>query len=332
MSNPIAIGPLLTQGLRNEFATSYEPSYRGVEEMLKDIIWFDATSDKISELYGQYDSPIYPVRWDPGNAIGSKSILSRQYRIQNRDFGRRVYLPRNYEDDQTGQAMNIARGLGRNWARLPEKIFSQYIQGQTNNDLLPAVPNSADGNGLYISSTRYGSSDGNVVAQSGSATVQQIITDIYSVLRRFAEFQDTESEPYFDDSDIRRGMTIFYGTSLTLVFEQALNQMVIQSKIAGTSTTDVSTSAGASNVLLASGRAVTPVSTQRITTSSYYCFLKGLPVEKRPIVRQVRKGQSESVGNWETSDHTRDMGEEYVQFRSREGWGSMLAIGTIRVS
>lgn len=332
MGNPVAIGPLLTQGIKNEFATSYEPSYQGVEAMLRDVIWFDATSDKVSELYGQFDSPIYPVRWDPGDVIGSKSILSRQYRVQNRDFGRRVYLPRNWDDDQTGAVMNVARGLGRRWSTLPERIFYQYITAGTDNDLLPAVPTSADGNALYLTTTRYGSSSGNVVSQTGSTTVQQIITDIFSVIRRFTEFQDTESQPYWDDSDIRRGIRIFHGSSLTLVMEQAAKQMVVHSTIAGSSTTDVQTGAGVSNMVLASGRSISFVNSQRITSSSYYTFLLGVPVEKRALVRQIRKGEVEHVGNYETSDHTRDTGEPYIQYDSREGWGSMLALSTIRVS
>lgn len=331
MAAPLAIGALLTQGIRNEFALSYEPSYKGVEAQLKDVIWFDATSDKISELYGVWESPTYPVLWPPGEVIGSKNILSRQFRVQNRDFGRRVYLPRNWEDDQTGQAFNIARGLGRNWGRLPELIFYQYIQASTNNDLLPAVPNSLDGNALYISSTRYGSSSGNIVTQTGSSTAQQIITDLFSSFQRLMDFQDTESQPYWDPADLARGVTVTYGTTLLLVMQLALKNSAIHSTIAGTSTTNVQTGAPIPNVLMASGFSINPVPTQRITNTAIYLFLNGLPIEKRPIVRQIRKGMVEHIGNYETSDHTRDTGEQYIQFDSREGWGSALAIGTIKI-
>ena len=328
MANPLAIGPLLTQGIKNEFALSYEPSYKGVEALLKDVMWFDATSDKISELYGQWDSPIYPVRWDPGNMIGSKNVLSRQYRITNRDFGRRVYLPRNFEDDQTGQAMNVARGLGRNWARLPELIFYQYIGATSSNDLLAAVPNSADGNALYLASTRYGSSSGNVVSQTSSwTTVQNVITDVMTVKRRYMEFQDTESQPYWDPSDIEAGVCCFHGTSVTQVVEE-VKRMSIVPIGANTATSN----AGVSNLLTAGALGVTWVNSQRITDTKGFFFLKGVPVEKRAIIRQVRKAPTEQIGNYETSDHTRDTGEPYIQFHSREGWGSMLAIATIRVS
>lgn len=334
MGAPLAIGPLLTQGIKNEFTYAYEPVYKGVEAEIGDVIWWNATSDKISELYGGYDSPLHPVRWDPGNMIASKTILSKQYRVTNRDFGRRVYLPRNADDDQTGGAETIARGLGRNWAMLPERIFYQYIQAGTDNDLLPAVPNSADGNALYLTTTRYGSSNGNVVSQTSTwTTVQSVITDTFSTIQRFVEFQDTEGQPYWDNMTIRSsGIKFFVGSSLTLVTQQAAKNMLTFHKIDGTSTTDISTAAAATNTVMASGIPIEYIPSQRITNSYAYAFLKNLPVERRPIVRQIRKAMVEHIGNYETSDHSRDTGETYVQYDSREGWGSWLAIGTIRVS
>lgn len=332
MTNPISIGALLTPGLRSEFAQVYMPRYQGVEAMLRDVIWFDAGSDKLSEIYGYIESPIYPVRWDPGDMIGAKSILSKQHSVTNRDFGRRVYVPRNWQDDQSGTVWMIARGLGLNWSTLAERIFYQYVLDSANNDLLPDSPTSADGVDLYSSSSRYGSSDGNIVAVGSTATVQGIITDVYAMIRRLTEFQNTESQPFWSDADLRGGMKIFHGTTLTLVMEQAAKQMTIQSSITGTSTTDVSRSAGASNVLMASGRAISFVNSQRITDSVYFGFLSGLPNHVRPMFRQIRKGQVEAIGNVTTSDSARDTGEEYVQFDSREGWGSILAIGTVKVA
>lgn len=331
MGNPSGIGPLLTQGIRNEFAFAYSPAYQTVMSEISQVMWADATSDKISELYGGMKSPLHPVAWKPGDIIGSKSLLSSQYRVQNRDFGRRVYLPRNYTDDQTGTVMAVSRGLGQNWAMLPERIFYQYIQAGTDADLLPAVPTSEDGNALYVGTTRYGSASGNIVTQTGSSTVQQIITDFFSVVRRFMEFQDTESQPFWPADIVRRnGVTVFYGSSLTLVMQQTAVQLLAHSVSTGVDATTPATGAATTNTLIASGIPVTWVPSQRITNTAIYTFLRGLPVEKRPIVRQVREGMTEAQGNWSTSDHTRDTGEEYVQFKSREGWGSYLAIGTIK--
>ena len=327
MGNPVAIGALLTQGIRNNFAMSYQSRYASVMSDINEVI-AETTSDKISELYGAMQSALHPIRWPAETVIPSKGILSLQYRVQNRDFGRRVYLPRNYTDDQTGSVMSVARRLGYNWTFLPERLFFQYITNTTDNDLLMSIPTSADGNALYISTTRYGSANGNVVTQTGTATVQAIITDVFSIVRRFAEFQDTEGQPFWPADVVKReGINLFYGTSLTLAMVQAEKQ-ALTALAASTATSN----AGISNTIINSGFNIKFVPSQRITDASYYTFLRNQPEELRPLIRQVRKGMTEAQGNYATSDVSRDTGEEYVQFDSREGWGSFTAIGTIRAS
>jgi len=318
------IGALTTQGIRAEFALAFQPRYRAIMGIINECIW-ETTSDKLQEVYGVLDSATYPVRWGAGNTIPSKGFSSSQLTVQNRDFGRRVYLPRNWEDDQTGQVFNVARQLGQRWATLSERIFFQFIQASTDPDLLPAVPNSIDGNSLYAATARYGSASGNVVTQTGSTTVQQIITDAYSVRRRFLEFQDTESQPFFDSADVG-SMRVFHGPSLELVVRQARYQTRPASVIgtAGAAVTNIA--------LEDAGMEFAWTSNQRVTNTRLYYFLRGIPGDQRPLLRQVRKGMNEAQGNWATSDHTRDTGQPYVQFDSREGWGSINARSTIRVS
>ena len=323
MPSVMGLGHTLTQGVKNQFAASYEPLYQNIEAELRDIIWFDAPSDKISELYAQFDTAPYPRRWDPGTPIPSSAMGGRQFRVQNRDFGFRIYLPKNWEDDQTGYAMAMARDTGSHWATLAERIFFEVIIGTAS--LLPTTVSSADGNALYLTTTRYGSSGGNVVTVTGTSTVQQIITDYYGVVRRFTEFQDTQGQPYFNHT--YGGLKVVVGSSLTLVWRQALKQIIVPLD-ASTATSN----AGVSNTIMAANDEPELVISQRITDTKQYYFKKGLPVDRRPLIRQIRKAQVEHIGNYETSDHTRDTGEPYLQWDSREGWGSALAIGTVRVS
>jgi hypothetical protein len=166
-----------------------------------------------------------------------------------------------------------------------------------------------------------------VVSVTGTTVVQDVITDIFAVKRRLIEFQNTESQPFWDMTDVDRGLTIFHGSSLTQVMEQTRSQIVIPIG-ANTATSN----AGVSNALQNASFTPQFVNSQRITNSSYYCFMNGVDTAQRPMFRQVRKGMTEAQGNWATSDHTRDVGEPYIQFDSREGWGSALAIGTVRVS
>jgi hypothetical protein len=218
------ISALLIPGMKSELAGAYQPRYEGIVREIGDVCWLDATSDKLFEVYGIIGSAMNPVRWDPGRTIPTDKLDGTNFTITNRDFGSRVMLPRNYDDEQTGRLLEVSRKLGQRWVLLPERIFYQYIQSGTDADLLPAVPNSADGNALYLTTTRYGSASGNVVTQTGSSTTQEIITDIYSGVRRYREFQTTrDSQPFWDVQSTSK-ISVYYGTSLTLLMEQVARQ------------------------------------------------------------------------------------------------------------
>jgi len=332
MANTVMAGALLTQGLKSEFVKVWSENYETLKPDLGEIVWLGATSDKLTEFYAFLESAPYPVRWDRGTVISSKAMKSVQFSVTNRDWAARIYYHHNDEqDDQTGSLYAQARELGANWGTLAERVFFQFIQAGTDANLLPTVPNSADGVALYSSSTRFGSSGGNQVTESGTTTVQQIITDTMSVFRRYNEFQNTESQPLWNMSQTKN-LTVIYAPELALVMNQALTAMAVFGYQAGTSTTDTSTAAGIDNVLKTAGFSIKPIMSQRITDTSRYFFLRGLPDYKKPIFQQVREGFSEALGNWETSDHTRDTGEKYLQFRSREGYGSALAYATIKLT
>ena len=55
------IGGLLEPGLRSEFTTVYTPAYEGVRAQIGEVIWMDATSDKLQEVFGFMNAPLYMV-------------------------------------------------------------------------------------------------------------------------------------------------------------------------------------------------------------------------------------------------------------------------------
>jgi len=326
------LGGLLEPGLRNEASQVYRPIYSGVRSKIGECVWLEATSDKLQEVFGFLEAPTYFTWWPAETPIPSGNIKSQRFTIINRDFGRRNYLPRNSDDDQTGTAMQFARMIAETYAILPEEIFYQIITGTSFNGTTAPLPassyNVADGNGIYSTGTRYGSSSGNVVSVTSTSTVQGVITDTFSVVRRFQEFQNTQGRPFFD-ATATRTMSIFHGTATTLV----MNQAEFQTRVPWEVTSGANgTGQTPTNVMREAGLSITYVPSQRITDSKYYCFLRGLPTYLRPIWRQVRKGYTEWQGNFVTSDHSRDTGQLYVQGDCREGYGGALAIGTIRVS
>jgi hypothetical protein len=330
MANTIAVGALLTAGLRPEFMNVYRTTYKGVFDRLKDIVAMDLTSDKIQEIYGFLNAAPYPARWDRGTNISSSNMGSVQFTVPNYDWGHRIYIHDNdLQDDQTGSAYPMARQLGEHFATLVERIFFQVMQSTTDPNLLPVIPVAADGLGLYSGSARFGVSTGNQFTASGTSSVAQVQADIYTIIQTYVNFQDTQSQPLFDPSTIREnGFKLIHGPALTLVMEQAEKAMIIPIGL-NTATSN----AGVSSVLLASGRGpnIQWENNQRITGSSYYSWLKGLPIEKRGFLRQIRQGFFESLGNWEVSDHTRDTGEIYLQYKTREGYGIAVPYNTIKV-
>lgn len=325
------IGALLEPGLRSEAAWVYAQQYEQTKAEIGDVIWMEATSDKLQEVFGWLETPSYLTWWPADSPIPTASIGSARYTIINRDFGRRHVLPRNVEDDQTGTAMQFARMLAGAYSILPVEIFYQIIQNTTYNGTtapLPAVSTAADGSALYIATTRYGSADGNVVAATSTSTVQGIITDLISVKRRKLNFQNTQGRPYWVNNEVN-SMTVFHGTALTLVMQQAEFQTRVPWEVTSGAN---GTGQTPTNLLLQSrGLDLRYVNSQRITGSLYYTFLRGIEPAKRPIWRQVRKGYTEWQGNFVTSDYSRDTGRTYVQGDCREGYGSILAIATCRV-
>lgn len=328
MANPAGIGALLEPGLRANYWEVWRPRYQGFLQQIGRVIWAEAPSDKIKEIYGYPLTAPYPRLWKNDENFPSDNFLSRRFQVINRDYAMRVYLPRNFEDDQTSSVFTVARDIGRNWGTLPERNFYAYIQGSIDIDLLPVIPQSADSNALYTSSVRYGRSAGNTVSQSGSTTVQQLTTDLYGAHQAFQEMQNTKNQPYHDLADLAN-ISVFYGTTLNLL----INQAQYLTRVPWEQTTGTNgTGQTPTNLLNEGGVRFTYVGSQRITDSKLYLFLPDLPVERRPLIRQVRKGQQEAQGNLATSDHTRNTGQPYIQFDSREGWGSAEAVSTIRIA
>ena len=331
MPPTVQIGGLLEPGLRSEAAFVYRPRYEGVKATIGECIWMEATSDKLQEVFGFLEAPPYLTWWPADSPIPSGDIGSQRFTIINRDFGRRVNLPRNVEDDQTGTAYTFARMIAQTYALLPQECFYQILQEQAYNGTtrpLPVLPKWADGSDMFESTTRYGSSSGNQVSVSSTSTVQGIITDIFSSVRRWQEFQNTQSREFFNNNETRR-FTVFHGPSLSLVMNQAEFQTrtpwEVTSGANGTGQTPTS-------VLKEAGLDIKYVANQRISSTPYYLLMRGLEPALRPLWRQVRKGYTEWVGNFVTSDQSRDTGVTYVQADCREGYGAALAIGAIKVT
>lgn len=328
MPPTIQIGGLLEPGLQSTAAYIYRPRYEGVKAQIGECVWLEATSDKFQEIFGFLESPPYFTHWPQGTPIPSGDIESQRFSITNYDFARRVYLPRNVEDDQTGTAYAFARMIAQTYALLPHECFYQILQEQAYNGTtrpLPVLPKWADGGDMFEASTRYGSSSGNTVTLTSASTVQGVITDVSSCVRRFNEFQNTQSREFFNAAETKR-FTIFHGTAQTMVMAQAEFQTRTPWEQTASTTGQTPT-----NLLKENGYDIKYVNNQRITATAYYVLLRGLENPLRPLWRQVRKNYTQWEGTFVTSDIARDNGTPYVQGDCREGYGGPLAIGALEI-
>lgn len=327
----VQIGALLEPGLRSEAAFVYRSNYEGLKAQIGECIWMEMTSDKLQEIFGFIEATPYLTWWPADTIIPSADMGSQRFSIINRDFGRRINLPRNVEDDQTGTAMAMAREIAKTASLLPHECFFQIIQEQAYNGTtrpLPVLPKWADGGDMFETSTRYGSSSGNTVTITSAATVQGVITDIFSSVRRWQEFQNTQNREFFNAAETKN-FTIFHSTAQTLVFNQAEFQTRTPWEVTSGSN---STGQTPTNILQEAKLRIRYIGSQRITTSTYYLLLNGLDNPRRPLWRQVRKGYTEWQGNFVSSDFARDTGITYVQADVREGYGGALAIGALKVA
>ena len=332
---PVVAGNVLTAGLRNDFADTYKITYKGVAARLGEVMDMNIPSDKLTELYAYFETAPYPKRWPKGEDISSKSFKSVGFNVTNLDWGRRVpWHTNDRADDQTKSLFDMARDAGAHWATLPERIFFQILQSTTDSDLLAAIPLSPDGVGLFSAvdgdgNDRFGVSGGNLFAANG-LTASQIRTDAFDIFERFRQMQDTEDQPLWDDSVVDQGFVIFYGVqnweNFSSAFQQGRTVQIVQN-VAGTENVAATVP---TNIILDSGIRVTLVPTQRIADNDWYVFLRG--AKKKAIFRQIRQALFESFATWDTSDHTRTTGEEYIQWKSREGYSIALPYAAIKAN
>lgn len=325
---------LLRAGLKADFRDTYRFSYKTMLARLRSMMTIDVASDKRTEFYAYMLTAPYIRRWAQGDAIAQGGVGTVQFHVTNLRYGIRVqWYKDDAADDQIGAIEQKVREAGEQAATLDERIFYQIMQGTTDPDLLPAVPNAPDGAALYStthgdSTNRFQTSGGNIITGTSNPTAQDIRGFYQQALARWASFKDTEGQPLLPPDVQDGGVVMIYGTELT----QQMKEAFVQSR---TAERDTSLASGAmaavSNVVLDSGEKVILQRSQRVSnTNDIYCFLADSKL--KPIFRQTREPIKELIGNEGNSDFTRDYLAEYLQWSGRFGYGVNLPYGTIKIN
>ncbi len=228
----VMAGAALLRGARADFKEIYGQTYEPITQMLSGACRLDVPSDKIEELYVYNTTSPYPVRVARGQANQRKPFKSVSFTVPNYEFQSGVeWYWTDPLDDQTGTVLERAQLAGQNMATLDERLFFQALTGATDPELLPSVPNAADGAGLFsatdgAAADRFGVSGGNIISGSGVATTVAVQQDFYSTITRMGQFQDTNGQPLHSPVSLR-SFDIFYNVANDRLFKQAFEQALI---------------------------------------------------------------------------------------------------------
>jgi hypothetical protein len=279
--------------------------------------------------FAYFEAAPHMEQWVRGMTIPTDAMGSVQFSVPVYTWARRVpWHKEDRKDDQTSSLMDIARMAGASAGLLPERFFFDLLTGGTAT--LPAVPNAPDGAAFFATTAgganRFGVSSGNLLTGSGVASVSAIRTDYYNAIEQWKQFQDGKGQPLLSDEVIDSGVIIIHGAANTEAFEEAFLQRR-QGEVLGT---DAGTTP--SNLVQDASRNVTLWGSQRVSDNDWFVFLKNPPKKATFLLDREGVQEFQSLEGDNNGDHTRDTGEEYVQWERRAGAGIALPFSAIKVN
>ncbi len=321
----------LRRGLRDAFANAYDSVAEQIRTELAPVMDLGLPSDTDQEFYAYYESAPHPRYWPRGQNVAKSGFEAVQFSVTNRDWGREVEWHKNdEEDDQLTMLRNRAIEAGKNFALLDHRVFFQILEGTSDPELLPAIPNAPDGAALYAtqdgdSNDRFGASGGNLITGTGVATSAAITADTFSAIEQFHLFQDTQGQQLLPPSVLDSGFIVYHGAARTQEFVEAFNQNPTTA-----AATTATSNAGVQNIFQAGGFNIELRPTQYISTDDYYLFLRGAPF--KPIFEQTRLPLEEETFDEMNSKESARSLQRSVIFHRRSGYGVFLPWGTVKVN
>jgi phage major head subunit gpT-like protein len=335
-ASSVAVYNALTPGVLSTFVGNYDKRYAGLGARLAAMMDLSLPSDGSYEIYPYFESAPYPTRWDRGNDRDFAGFKDVSFTVYNLDWNVGVLVHENdLQDDRTKSIMRRAMDAGTNMGGLPERVLYQMMTGATDAALLQAIPNAPDGAAPYSATdgtgaARFGATGGNLLTGSGVATSGAVQADFFSAMEQIRLFKDTKSQPLFDDDIVQKPIVITYNAANDMVFREAFLRQASLSVVQNVAATENVAAAAPSNVILASGLQVTLMPTQRITDNDWFVFFDGCPV--KPFFQQKRQAVRMLQQAPENSDRARLTKEVGWMWDSREGYGTNLTFGTLKVN
>lgn len=333
----VSVYNTLTPGIQTNFVQMYGDNYGNVKAELSPLMDFAVPSTGAYEIYAGFKSAPHPTRWPRGKTREVKGFDSWQMTVVNHDWQNGVKAHENdLADDRTRSLEQRAQVAGVNMGRLAERIFFQIEESITNPDLLPALPNSPDGAGLFSATDGAGDdrflvSGGNIVSGTGVASAAAIQADLASAFVRARRFLDTEGQPFYGADIVKGGVTIVASVNnwfvLSKAFEQRYGHVVVQNvaaseNVAAATVSNPMRDAGFGGVRIM----VSPYK----TTDDWSVWFHSAPV--KAIFEQTREALQFTPANRTNSDECRDKKLVKWLWDERRGFGVNFPIGCIKVN
>lgn len=320
----------LALGLSQEFRDVY--SRRPGADSRLGVILDMIPSTARTKKFAYFESAPYLKYWRRGDSVSSAAFKSVGWTTPVYEFAREIeWHFTDREDDQLDHLYEQARTLGSSAQIVDEQIAFDLIQAGTT--MLPSTVTAPDGVGLWSATDgtgadRFGVSGGNIVTGTGVASVSTVLADLFSVVQRLTQMQDTQGQPLHRPEEIAKGLLIVAPAALNYVMTQALHQ-VRQGIVYGSNTA----AAAVSNIVQDAGLRTDLWVTPRLTDASdWYAFMLSPP--KKPLYTLERSPLREytSLRGDNNSDIARKTGLESIQFELRKGGGIGLPYACVQVN
>lgn len=321
-SNAIA---LLARGMRSEFTETYQRYVKEASPHLQDVMTLGVPSDKLSELFGYWESAPHFLPWRRGEEIAAANMNSRSYVVDARDYGVAIEVHENdMNDDQTHSFLPRAKEAAMDGSIHPERVFFQMFLGATNNSLLPVVPVAPDG-AAWFSTTdggganRFGFANGNIQATSGVASTGAVQQDFFGGYNRLLQFLDPFGLPLLPPGLVGQGIKVIFGVKNIQVFSQAFWQSYNAISVVGGAAAPSNPIAEAFAQLMKGGLQISLWPTPYITTDVWgLCATAIAPKGPLQTVRQPVRDNIEDMLNSDTARRTKIF---RFQWDARWGYG-----------
>jgi len=297
----IPVSASLRLGVLNHFDELYRHKKPNVDAELAEQCKEIKISARTAEFPVKTATPV-PVYWGFNQPRTHQTLEDKYLPCTYRNWD--ITIPWNrYDegDDQLGDLRTHVEMSVDNFLDLPHDFMVDYLSATPTK--LPSISNAIDGAALFSAtdgagSNRFGVSGGNIISSTGY-TVASIQKDIWTILQRFRDFNNTNGRPFFGRKEVdQTKLLCWYPTQLAEPFEKIRDAKLEK--------TNPAVNTATSNIL---HEKIRVKNDPLLSTSSndWYCQL--IHPYHKPFGKVVRYDVTQQIADETNSDECREKGQ-----------------------